>query len=302
MNMKKVGNKERLVRAAAFNSSEYEMPEEKLEALKNCLLSMATDVFSVCERHGIRIALAGGSVLGAIRHQGFIPWDDDLDLMMPRVDYAHFCEVFQRELSEKYELVAPNNGKKYRSRFPKIIKRGTTLKTISGVNLDLPDGVFLDIFLLENMPSRGFIRFIKGLWCNALMFASSRVEWFKCDNPLLRKHMSATKELTRSYKITVLIGRILSIIPLRVWFNWIDRAVQHKRNTSYLGIPTGRKHYFGEIFPESVFLPFIKGEFEGHEFPLPADCDAYLKNLYGDYMQIPSPEKREKHYIVELKL
>lgn len=282
--------------------SSYELSEERLAELKDSLLHAALDVISVCEKNGIRIALAGGSTLGAIRHKGFIPWDDDLDLMMPRSDYAHFCEVFQRELNDRYELVAPNRGKKYRNRFPKIIKRGTVLKTVAEVERDIPNGIFLDIFLLENIPTSGAVRFLKGFWSNCLMYASSRVEFYDCDNPLLREHMSGTAAMEKSYKRIVLVGKMFSFIPLRTWFNWVDRAVQYKKDTGILGIPTGRKHYFGEIFPEEVFLPFSKGVFEGHEVPLPADCDAYLKNLYGDYMQIPPPEKREKHFFVELKL
>ena len=300
--MSREGIKEKMSHAGSSARSAYELSDEQLDALKDCLLHMALDVIAVCERNGIRIALAGGSTLGAIRHQGFIPWDDDLDLMMPRSDYSKFCEVFQHELNNCYELVAPNRGDRYKNRFPKIFKRGTVLKTVGDVDLDLPNGAFLDIFLLENIPPKGALRSIKGFWCNFLMYASSRAEMLACDNPILRKHMSSTAEIQRSYKRTLLVGRVFSLIPLRLWFNWIDRAVQYKQETGLLGLPTGRKHYFGEIFSEDVFLPFSRGSFEGHDVPLPADCDTYLRNLYGDYMQIPPPEKREKHFIVELKL
>lgn len=282
--------------------SAYELSEDELAGLKSSLLSMALEVIQVCESNGIRIALAGGSALGAVRHKGFIPWDDDLDLMMPRSDYDRFCKVFKNTLNDRYELIAPNKGNRYKNRFPKVFKRGTVLKTVGDVDLDLPNGVFLDIFLLENIPQSRLIRLAKGFWCNFLMYASSRAEMYACDNPILREHMSATKEIRKAYNKTIRIGKILSVIPLRTWFNQIDRAVQYKKTTGLLGLPTGRKHYWGEIFPEEVFLPFSRGTFEGHEVPLPADCDTYLRNLYGDYMQIPPPEKREKHFIVELKL
>ena len=176
------------------------------------------------------------------------------------------------------------------------------MKTLGYVDNDEIFGVYLDIFLLEHIPQITCVRWVKGLWCNALMYASSRAELVSADNPRLRKHMSTTTEIQRSFKRALLFGRVFSLIPLRLWFNWIDRAVQYKRETGLLGLPTGRKHYFGEIFSENVFLPFSRGSFEGHDVPLPADCDTYLRNLYGDYMQIPPPEKREKHFIVELKL
>jgi len=297
-----LGNKEKMIQAGALSKSAYEISDEQMKELQKCLLDMAMDVISVCERNGIRIALAGGSALGAVRHQGFIPWDDDLDLMMPRSDYDRFLEVFQRELIDRYELVAPNFGREYKNRFPKVFKRGTVLKTIGYVETDVIRGAYLDVFLLENIPRNAALKYFKGFCCNFLMYASSRVEMYNSDNPLLRKHMSSTEAIQKSYQRTVFVGRLLSFVPLRTWFNWVDHAVQYKKETGLLGIPTGRKHYFGEIFLETVFLPFSKGVFEGHEVPLPADCDTYLKNLYGDYMQIPPPEKREKHFIVELKL
>ena len=296
------GIKEKMGYAGTKPRSAYELSEDELAGLKSSLLSMALEVIQVCESNGIRIALAGGSALGAVRHKGFIPWDDDLDLMMPRSDYDRFCKVFKNTLNDRYELIAPNKGNRYKNRFPKVFKRGTVLKTVGDVDLDLPNGIFLDIFLLENIPQSSLVRLVKGFWCNFLMYASSRAEMYVCDNPILREHMSATKEIRKAYNKTIRIGKILSVIPLRTWFNWIDRAVQYKKTTGLLGLPTGRKHYWGEIFPEEVFLPFSRGTFEGHEVPLPADCDTYLRNLYGDYMQIPPPEKREKHFIVELKL
>lgn len=300
--MKREGYKEKFSRAAAAQSTSYELSEEEMAALKQCLLVMALDLIGLCERNGIRVALAGGSALGAVRHQGFIPWDDDLDLIMPREDYSHFCKVLSAELGEKYYIAGPNSGEFYKTRFPKVFKRNTVFKAISDVGSELPCGVFLDIFLLENVPGNSILRKLKGAWCSVLMFAGARVYMYEHDNPVMRRHMSATEQSLRDYEKAVRWGKILSVIPSNKWFDWVDRAVQYHKETGYLGIPTGRRHYFGEILPYTAYLPFSKGMFEGHEVPLPADCDMYLKNLYGDYMQIPPPEKREKHYIVELKL
>lgn len=279
-----------------------ELAPEELKALKACLTEMMLDIIYVCQASDIRVMLAGGSTLGAVRHQGFIPWDDDLDLLMPREDYGRFCKVFQENLGEQYELVGPNLGERYKTRFPKVFKRNTTLRSLSDVGSDLCCGVYVDIFLLENIPRNRLVRCLKGIWCSGLMLAASRVYMYEHDNPMLRAHMSVTEESRRDLDKAIRLGKMLSWIPARTWFDWVDRAVRYRKKTGLLGIPTGRKHYFGEIFPENVFLPLSKGVFEGYEVPLPADCDTYLKNLYGDYMQIPPPEKREKHFIVELKL
>lgn len=300
--MKKQSYKTSMQNAAATVPDAFTLSDGQLEQLKETLLDMMLELIRVCRKNGLRIMLAGGSALGAVRHQGFIPWDDDIDLMMPRDDYEKFCGLFEKEMGKTYDLVAPNCGKARRDRFPKIMKRGTVMRSVGGIGSKTADGVFLDIFILENVPKNRVVRMVKGLFCTALMFIGSKVQMYEADNPALQSLMEQTTEGRKLHRSTRFWGRLFSLVPAGKWYDWIDRSVRYRKETGLLGLPTGRKHYFGEILPERVFLPPSEGVFEGHAVPLPADCDAYLKNLYGDYMQIPPPEKREKHLIVELKL
>lgn len=299
--MKSYSLKQVMTNAAQTSAAVRELRAEELQELKNVLTEMVLDVLHVCEAHGFSLMLAGGSALGAVRHQGFIPWDDDLDLMMTREDYVKFCAIFEQTLGDKYLLIAPNHGELYQTRFPKIMKRNTVLRSITDVDSPMLCGIYLDVFLLENIPANRFIQRMKGLWCNLLMFIGSRVYLYERNNPVFQAHMSGTEEAQRALKATLRIGKAFSMIPSRKWSDWVDKAVQYKKETGLLGLPTGRKHYFGEILNKSAFLPPSYGTFEGHRVPLPADCDAYLRNLYGDYMQIPPVDKREKHFIVELQ-
>ena len=292
--------KQTMAEAGATSSIIRELSEQEMQELKSVLTEMMLDVLRVCKTHNIQIMLGGGSALGAIRHQGFIPWDDDLDLMMTRTDYEKLCDVFDGALGEEYMLVAPNHGEQYLTRFPKIMKRNTVLRSVTDVDSPLPCCIYLDLFLLENVPANRVLRFFKGMWCNALMFIGSRVYLYERDNPVFRAHMSGTEEAKRALNATLRIGKLFSFIPSRKWSDWVDKAVQYHKKTGFLGAPTGRKHYFGEIHPESVFLPTSNGTFEGNEVPLPHECDTYLKCLFGDYMQIPPPEKRERHFITEI--
>lgn len=280
-----------------------ELTIEENESLKKCLAQMLQDVNDVCKKYELTLMLGGGSALGCVRHQGFIPWDDDLDVMMLRKDYEKLKEVFEKELGDKYILSAPNTKEKSKARFPKILKKNTTLKELTDLKSDLPSGVFLDIFLIENIPQNKFWRKIKGIWCNVLMFASTQAYAFENRSECLKKYMCQTRKGKTSYRIRMVLGWLCSIIPSWKWFNAVDCAIQHKKETKILGMPTGRKHYFGEIHSKDVLLPVSYGLFCNKTVHLPGKCDIYLRTLYGEhYMQLPPEDKRERHFIVEFDL
>lgn len=280
-----------------------ELTPEENQALKENLVVMFQDVWNVCRKYNLVVMLGGGSALGCVRHEGFIPWDDDLDLMMPRQDYETLKAVFETELGEKYILSAPNYIGKSKARFPKIIKKNTTLKELTDINSDLPCGIFLDIFLIENVPENKLLRTGKGLWCSALMFASTQAFWYEHRCSALKDYMCQTSEGKKSYRIKMGLGCLCSLIPSWKWFNAVDRAIRYDGKTKLVGMPTGRKHYFGEIHVRDVLLPVSFGSFCGEEVPLPGRTNVYLEKLYGErYMELPPENKREKHFIVEFDL
>ena len=294
---------------AMMNSLSYdsnilrELTPEENQALKKNLVVMFHDVWDVCRKHNLTIMLGGGSALGCVRHEGFIPWDDDLDLMMPRQDFKTFKAVFEKELGEKYILSAPNYTGRSTARFPKIIKKNTTVKELTDVNSDLPCGIFLDIFLIENIPENMALRKIKGLWCSVLMFASTQACWYEHRCEALKAYMCQTREGRKSYRMRMGLGFLCSFIPSWKWFNAVDKAIQYNGKTEVVGMPTGREHYFGEIHSQNVLLPVSFGSFCGEKAPLPGKTDVYLKKLYGEnYMELPPENKREKHFIVEFDL
>lgn len=278
-----------------------EITEELRLKLQATILEMLLDLLSVCQKYDLQLTLVGGSALGAVRHKGFIPWDDDLDVAIPRKDYEQLKRVFEHELSSKYILDAPNYTSRCKSRFAKMLKKDTVLQEVIDVKKIEQCKVFLDIFVLDNVPESKIKRKIKGTVCNALEFISGQVQ-------LVENMDSTLKELLKrsggkSYYVRMFVGRVFSLCHSSKWFDLIDKIIQDKNDKStFLTIATGRKHYFGEIIQRDKLFPLVEGEFEGHKVPVFLNEDYYLSNLYGDYMKIPPVEKREKHFIRKISL
>ena len=280
-----------------------ELTPEESKALKNCLLDIYKHVAHVCMAHNLVIMLGGGSCLGAVRHQGFIPWDDDMDLMMPRTDYEQLIELCEQgKLGNDYFISYPNAKKDSPTMFLKVYRKNTMMKGLGGDTSPYPQECFIDIFPIEGIPENRIIRNLKGLLANAIRLIANMVaenvplaEWEK-------GLYSADKSLFRLMYVRRFLGKCFSIIGHKTWVSWYDKLVRDTALNALVGIPTGRKLYNGEVFEASIFFPSRKGWFEGFEVCLPADTDSYLSNLYGSYMEIPSKEKRERHIVVDFQV
>ena len=280
-----------------------ELTDDESKALKQALLAMYVDIASLCEAHGLTVMLCGGSCLGSIRHKGFIPWDDDLDLLMPRRDYEQLITLLaQGALGEKYEYNTPNPTTDAKNAFLKIYRKHTRNVDIYSDNSPFPQGISIDVFALDAVPRTRLGQSIKGLIANGLQFISIVVLYAQYPSEHLKEFMSLDSDMKRRYRIKCFLGKIFGIIPHRKWVWWFDRFVASDRTDRPWGIPTGRKYYNGEIFPREVFVPARKAEFEGIQVFIPNEYDPYLRNLYKDYMQLPPADKRERHFIIELQL
>lgn len=272
---------------------------EDLVKLQKMLLEIYDDLYDVCNKHNITLYLCGGSALGAIRHHGFIPWDDDLDLAMTRADYEKFKTVFKKELEDKYILNAPDYSKHVKSRFPIVIRKGTIYQEIIHPSDRDLQGIKVDIFLIENVPNNRFYRALKGYCCNMLEFIAGQVQlinWMDCTSQNFLKCSGKMDYYARK-----LIGAFFSFRSGDDWLKSVDIHVRcGDENSLNCALATGRKHYFGEILSRNVFFPPQKMNFAGRQCNVFHDLDAYLTNLYGDYMTIPPVEKRERHLIRHL--
>lgn len=284
-------------------NNRIEVKGELLERLQATLLAMLKDFSRVCEKYGFYYSLSGGTALGAVRHKGFIPWDDDVDLFMHRKDLSSFIDVFGKELGDKYWLHSCETTPELGVPIIRMMKKGTTL--VIDDTLDCEErGVFIDICLLENAPNNVVLRKLHGLGSlyYGLCVSCSR---FYRKRDIYRENFSCADKATRNtVEKKIFIGRLLSWRSLASWTKKYSRwnALCKNDNSKYVVCPVSVKKYFKEIFPRSIYMRTKKVPFEDAEFELIEDYDWALSRLYGSYMELPPVEKRETHLVMEIEL
>lgn len=146
--------------------------EEELVDLHKVLLLMLDDLIEICKRNNLHFILIGGSAIGALRDKGFIPWDDDIDIAMPRRDFEKLYKIIKKQYSFKYSMLHPQDKENYGRILPKIRLKGTEYKTILEYDLN-ESGIFIDIYTIENIPDSKIKKWGQGIICMFMGFALS---------------------------------------------------------------------------------------------------------------------------------
>lgn len=274
-----------------------ELSQSQLQQLQYVLLGIFDDIKYVCEKYGLTWTMGAGTALGTVRHQGFIPWDDDMDLNMPRRDYEVFLLRFQEEFGDKYWIHSPERTKNYGLLMGRIRLKGTTVKTREDFYTD-ECGAFVDIFVIENTFDNPVLRWLHGFFSLVLGFLLSCRKFYR-DREQLMRLTGTNAELGRVFQTKIWIGRLLAWLPIDCLTHMADRwhSVCRNHDSRYVVIPSGRKHFFGELYLRSDMCKTAGMLFEGRNVKCPVAYGTYLQKLYGDYMKIPAPEDRETHVV-----
>lgn len=240
------------------------------------------EIDRVCKCAGLTYYLYAGTLLGAVRHRGFIPWDDDIDIVMPRSDYHSFVRACSDYLDiDKYELQTVNTDPVCNNPWMKLHSKNTAF--ISGIRRDSAmEGINVDIFPIDNVPNSIVIRNLRGFIIDKLNFCYF---W-----RFAYRFSSATLKM-RLFRFVISFIPPLNEQKFKYKYNkYIQRY--NDRNTKYVVYLSNRK-YARKVIPRAVFDDAIYLEFEGNLFPCPKDYKEVLKRLYGDnYMQPPTVENQ----------
>ena len=270
------------------------MDSQKMtKELQKVEMEMLSVFIEICRKHHLKYFLIGGSCLGAIRHQGFIPWDDDIDLGMPRKDYEKFCEIAPKELGSSYFFqnfdTEPNCGLV----FGKIRKNGTILSETYSYHIDMNQGVWIDIFPYDYVYENRFHRNLH-FYCYLLI---KNMYIIRCGykNP---------RPQNKLFSILYNVAKILSqILPLSVYIKLLKRMMICCKD-SKLVFPFGGAYPKKDVIPKDWINNLYEVNFEEELCCVFSKSDNYLKQLYNNYMQLPPVEKRKggMHNIYEVKL
>ena len=280
------------------------LDDEGLKRYQAELLKMISDVFKFFDEHGIQYSLSGGSILGAVRHKGFIPWDDDVDINIPRESYDKLVALFEtdQDFSSHYYLQSPKTHPELGLHVSQIRKKGTVARRKYDYAAK-ECGISIDLYIVEYVFDQTIKRFFQCFTSIFLTFALASVRETK--NHALMKEMFRLEGRKLNYSAgKLMVGWFFGIIPMKTWLTWLDKCNSSCKDphTKYVSIPTGRKHFRRETYLRENMNVYKKVPFETEMVNIPVWSEEYLEMFYGkDYMVVPSADKREQHLFLELK-
>lgn len=262
------------------------MKEIDQEELKRIQIEILDYFDAFCRKNHIRYWLDYGTLLGAVRHKGYIPWDDDIDVAMLREDYEKAAKLFNKQSNGRYGFYTPFNNKDYSYPFGKILDQNTVLYEYG--EKGIKTSVYVDVFVYDNAPDDKEV--IKKVFKKRNLLGRVR-----------RLKLPMRSDIKTLKKIVFFIG---SVMLKPISNNAINKALDKNAKAYNKNSTSGNVCSFADPYdttffcvPKTYFKECIELEFEGKLYYAPKKYDEWLKIIYGDYMRLPPVEQRKSHHV-----
>ncbi len=261
---------------------------EQLRKIQLIQLELLKEVDRLCKAHDINYCIIAGTTLGAVRHGGYIPWDDDADVAFLREEYDKFAKVCQANLdTDKFYFQDNAHTPGYRWGYGKLRRKGTQFVRLNQEHMPYEQGVFIDLFPLDNVPENMFMRRIHNLKCTYV-------------RKLMWSEVGKYSEKNLLKRLVYKIMARMSEQGVRARYERLKLKSNRKPSelVRILTFPTPNNGYYG--YYKKWYVELSEIEFEGFKFPCAKDYHGYLSFKFGDYMELPPMEMRKVHPVSRL--
>lgn len=267
------------------NQKLYEFTPETLRKLQLKELDTLVYFKEFCDKNNLLFYLCGGCCIGSLRTGGFIPWDDDIDILMPRDDYEKLYKLWDNDKHERFKLLRTDEKIFTGNIFTTIVDTETTCVKANQAHLDIPFGIMMDIFPIDGCPKGKFKRTMQKL--NAMIYSLFLAQ-------IVPENHGGIMALGSKF--------LLSIVKSpkareKKWRNAERRMSKYKiADCEYITELCEGVHSMQPEYPKEWFASAVYREFEGLQMPIPVGYDPYLKKAFGDYMTLPPEDKQKPHH------
>ncbi|WP_418518096.1 LicD family protein [Pseudoruminococcus massiliensis] len=267
------------------NQKLYEFTPETLRKLQLKELDTLVYFKEFCDKNNLLFYLCGGCCIGSLRTGGFIPWDDDIDILMPRDDYEKLYKLWDNDKNERFKLLRTDEKIFTGNIFTTIVDTETTCVKANQAHLDIPFGIMMDIFPIDGCPKGKFKRTMQKL--NAMIYSLFLAQ-------IVPENHGGIMALGSKF--------LLSIVKSpkareKKWRNAERRMSKYKiSDCEYITELCEGVHSMQPEYPKEWFASAVYREFEGLQMPIPVGYDPYLKKAFGDYMKLPPEDKQKPHH------
>lgn len=265
---------------------------EVLKQLQGEILSILDDFIRICEDYHLEYFGIAGTGIGALRHKGFIPWDDDIDIAMPRRDFERLLRIVEKKMSDRYLVLNAERYPNYPLMTTRLVKKGTVFVEEVMKDVDCPFGIFLDLYVLDNVADNPVLYQIQS-W--TAWFWSKLMILRAIPRPTLQQRGIKAKLIWAVCGMAYKAMKLLHISPqwLRMRCERVCRKYNKYRTRRMAFLPDTSPYW--NVVDRTRCYPLRKLEFEGRRMNFPGNIEEMLTKMYGDFMQLPPVEKRKTH-------